>query len=104
MVVVQARRYQTDICQSATEYPMNAAVPTKRKTLRYVAPAGSARPAMYAAKTPTTAQYMNHRIRFRPIDVEPFGMTVTTMTGPFFILSANSGVRISWLLDGRGIM
>jgi hypothetical protein len=33
-VVVHERRYQIDICHNATEYPMNAVVPTNLKTAR----------------------------------------------------------------------
>jgi len=50
---------------------------------------------------------MNHCTRFFPIAGRPegtLGITVSTIIGPFLIFSANSGDRISSLLDGRGIM
>src|SRR5262249_34749312 len=56
IVVLQERRYQIDICQSATEYPRNALAPASWKTRRYGAPTGSARPTTYAAKRLTMTE------------------------------------------------
>src|SRR5256884_9755999 len=104
MVVVQARRYQIDICHNASEYPTNAVTPANRKTCSAGALAGSARPATYAAKHPTATAYRNHCTSCLPIDMEPPGHTVNIMTGPFLNFSRNCGGRISSLLAGRGIM
>src|SRR5438094_9631513 len=104
MVVIQARRYQIDICHSARVYARNAVRPAKWKTARELAPGGSALPATSAAKIPTTTENRNHWMRFFPIAIEPPGMTVNIMTGPFLNLSTNAGDRISAVLPGRGIM
>src|SRR5689334_22977796 len=104
IVVVQERRYQIDIGQSAPEYPRNAATPANRTTEANGAPAGRARPATYAANTPITRANTNHCARLPPIAGGPLGMTVSIATGPLFIFSMNSGERMPWVLAGRGIM
>src|SRR2546427_533483 len=104
MVVVQARRYQIDICHNASEYPTNAVTPANRKTCSAGALAGGARPAADAAEQPTPTAHRKHCPSCPPIDMEPPGHTVSISTGPFLNFSKNCGERISSLLDGRGIM
>lgn len=40
IVVLQARRYQIDICRSATEYPSDAVTPANRETATHRLEAG----------------------------------------------------------------
>src|SRR2546422_10325382 len=93
MVVVQARRYQIDICHNASEYPTNAVTPANRKTCSAGALAGSARPATYAAKHPTTTAERNHCTSCLLIDMEPPGPTGSISTGPLLNFSRNCGER-----------
>src|SRR2546430_14825189 len=51
-----------------------------------------------------TAQKTNHRTKLFVIDGGPFGITVSIITGPFSIFSANAGERISYMFEGRGTM
>src|SRR5689334_11649315 len=104
MVMTQDRWYQIDSCHSASAYPANAVVPASRRTDRNGAPGPRAAPATYAAKIPTTTEYTNHRVSGLPIDIEPLGMIVNTITGPRLNFSMNAGDFISSRLAGRGIM
>src|SRR5689334_24167075 len=91
-------------CHSASEYPTNAVVPANRSTERNGAPAGSARPAMYAAKIPTTTAYTNHIARGFAGDREPPGITVNTMTGPRLNVSINAGGSMATWVPGPSII
>src|SRR4029077_18335505 len=104
IVVIQERRYQIDIGHSARVYATNAVRPAKWKAARGLAPGGNALPATRAAKIPTTTEKRNHCPSCFPIAIEPPGMTVNIMTGPFLNFSANAGDRICSVLSGRGIM
>src|SRR3989337_720921 len=104
IVRLQDRRNQIDICNRPTEYARNAATPAKRNTSRYGEPGGSARPATYAVKMPTTSTYANHNPRFLPIDQGPLGITVRIMLGPTRMFPANSGDFISAAPLARGTM
>src|SRR5436305_14705251 len=104
IVVVQERRYQRDRRHRACVYATNAGRPAKWKAARALAPERNARPGTIAAKIPTTTEKRNHWMRFFPMAIEPPGMTVNIMTGPFLNFSTNAGDRICSVLSGRGIM
>src|SRR2546426_3607498 len=104
IVVIQERRYQIDIGHRASVYATNAVRPAKWTAARELAPGGNALPATSAAKIPTTTEKRNHWMRFFPMAIEPPGMTVNIMTGPFLNFSTNAGDRICSVLSGRGIM
>ncbi len=57
---------------------------------------------MYADSTPTITEYRNQSTRLVAMDPWPLGITVITITGPFFSFSWYSGFFISAIDEGRG--